>query len=540
MTTIDPRPLPRPGLPMLDLPLLPPLWRRIVIDLNCKTRILFLTDGLSHDSTGFGLEEARNIVAAAATTNHDIEITTANWLVDPGADVDQFRFAGTHTVGTETRTIEYYEEIWIFALASANDVASSMGGADLTALTDFMDNGGGVFATGDHDELGAYLCGPVPRVGSMRLWYESDGAPDGTDADSRIDTNVPNGGAGADFDLQSDSIPQRIYPKWYVDGGATLPHELLARHDVDGTVAFLPDHPHEGRVVEPASLDPDEYPDGIGPEIVAWGVSAGPGTGFKPPVAPELFGVIGAYDGHQAGVGRIVVDSTWHHWININLNGAGAGGLAGGVATDGLYSGAAPTPEYLQIQQYFQNIAGWLEPTQLRICSIIIWWPCLRWAWPLVQNVDFRREPSFGDLVEVGQSIIGTMRGRRGGTPEELVNLLTSELDIPDELRAYLDPRWVRTRKLRRRLEVTPLVDRSKVVAAVIGGSMWTLANEMPDTEHESAEWVRKMLAVDGDRHDHTALFELMQKGTKQGLDMLANELQRRSNGMDRLRKAAG
>ena len=38
---------------------------------------------------------------------------------------------------------------------------------------------------------------------------------------------------------------------------------------------------------------------------------------------PRAFGVIGAYDGHQGGVGRIAVDSTWHHFININIDGTG-------------------------------------------------------------------------------------------------------------------------------------------------------------------------------------------------------------------------
>ena len=541
MSIIEPRlPARRGPGDLIPPPILPPLWRRIVIDLNCKTRILFLTDGLDHGPGGFGLAEAESIVAAAATTNHEVELTTANWFADPTADVDNFRFSGTHMVDGDQRSIDYYEQIWIFASGSASSPATSLGGADLQALVDFMDEGGGVFATGDHEELGAYLCGPVPRVGSMRLWYETDGAPDGSDA-TRVDTNVPNGGAGADFDLQSDATPQRIYPKWYVDGATVLPHELLARHDVaDGSVTHLPDHPHEGKVVEPAGLDPVEYPGGIAPEIVAWGVSGGPGTGFKPPVSPELFGVIGAYDGHQAGVGRVVVDSTWHHWININLNGAGAGGLAGGVPTDGLYDGGAPTEEYLHIQQYFQNIAGWLEPTRLRICSIIIWWPCLRWSWPLVQNVDFRREPDFPTLVEVGQSIVGNLKALRGGTAEELVGLLTADLELPDELRAYLDPRWMRSRKLRKRMNLTPLVDREKILAAIIGGSMWTLAQAMPDSERESADWVRELLKVDGDNHDHQPIFEIMQKGTRFGLDIVAAELQGRSNGVDRLRRAIG
>jgi len=519
-------------------PIFPPGWRRIVIDLNCKTRVLLVADGLDFDPVnGFGLSEARDIIAVAATTNHDIEVTTANWNVDPSADVDNFRFSGTHTVAGDTRTIHDYEEIWVFGIASAT-AATAMGGADLTELETFMDNGGGVFATGDHNALGAYLSGNVQRVGSMRLWFDADGAPDGSDAASRIDTNVPNAAAGADFDLQSDSVPQHIYPKWYSDGGFTLAHELLHRHDVEGTVTHLPDHPHEGRVVEPAVLDPVEYPNGIAPEIVAWGVSGGPGTSTKDPVAPELFGVIGAYDGHQADVGRIVVESTWHHYVNINLNGTGAGGLGGGVPSDGLYEAGLPTPEYEQIQQYFQNIAGWLEPNHIRICTIVIWLPCLRWAWPLVQEIDFRQEPELGVLVAIGNSVVRSMKGLRGGTREDLATLLTADLDLDDRVRTYLNPRWSRSREVKKRITPSSLIERDRVADAVIGGAMWNLARNLPDTEQESIKAVRELLSLGEGRPDTTKMMSILTEGAELGLKAVGGELSGRSTGVAALRKA--
>jgi hypothetical protein len=37
--------------------------------------------------------------------------------------------------------------------------------------------------------------------------------------------------------------------------------------------------------------------------------------------ATFYFGTVGVYDGHQANVGRIAVDSTWHHFFDINLIG---------------------------------------------------------------------------------------------------------------------------------------------------------------------------------------------------------------------------
>ncbi len=534
MTIVDPTPTGE-----VLRPFFPPLWQQTIINLNCKTRILLVTDGLSFNpASGFGLSEAADIIAAATTTNHQVELTTAHTGFDPTADVTSFSFSGPHTVNGANRTIHYYEEIWIFGIGSAT-AATAMGGADLAELEAFMDDGGGVFATGDHNSLGAFLCGGVKRVKSMRLWFDADGAPDGSNSASRIDTNVPNAAAGADFDLQSDSVPQHIYPKWYTDGGATFAHELLDRHDVDGTVTFLPDHPHEGRVIEPAVLDPDEFPGGIAPEIVAWGVSGGPGTSTKAPVAPELFGVIGGYDGHQADLGRIVVESTWHHYVNINLNGIGAGPLGGGVPVDGLYDTLGnPTPEYEQIQQYFQNIAGWLEPDRIRICTIVIWFPCLRWAWPLVQEIEFRGDPELATLVAIGKSVIGSMKGLRGGTAEDLVTLLTSGLDLKDRARSYLNPKWARNRKIGDRIPTSTLIDRDSVVAAVIGGAMWNLAQVLPDSEEESVKVVREYLNIENGEPDTTKMMAILTEGADIGLKLVSSELGSRSVGPAGLSKA--
>lgn len=518
----------------------PPLWRPIIIDLDCKTRVLLVADGgLNFDpSSGFGLSEARDVIAAAATTVHDVEVTTAHWSGNPSADVTgNFRFSGTHTVFGDTRTIHDYQEIWIFGISSAT-AATAMSGADLSELETFMDNGGGVFATGDHNALGAFLSGNVKRVRNMRLWFDADGAPDGTNAASRIDTNVPNAAAGADFDLQSDCVPQRIYPKWYVDGGNVLAHELFHRHDLDGSVTHLPDHPHEGRVVEPAVLDPAEFPAGVAPEIVAWGVSGGPGTSSKDPVVPELFGVVGAYDGHQADVGRIVVESTWHHYVNINLNGTGAGTLAGGVATAGLYKGGAPTPEYEQIQQYFQNIVGWLEPNRLRICSIIIWLPCLRWTWPLVQEIDFKKEPTLDVLVAIGDSVVRSIKGLRGGTREELVSYLTADMAMEDGKRSFLNPRWPRGREIDGRIAASPLVDPAKLGNAIIGGALWNVAQNLPDTEAESVEAVRKLLRLGEGRPDTSAMMAILKDGADLGLKLVADEFSSRSSGLASVNEA--
>jgi hypothetical protein len=103
---------------------------------------------------------------------------------------------------------------------------------------------------------------------------------------------------------------------------------------------------------------------------------------LKPPVRPHSFGAISAYDGDPAHVGRIVCDATWHHFVNINLNGAGSTPEpSASVPRPGLYAGGLPTPEYRKIQTYYLNTARWLAPRGRRRC-----WPFLQVA---VARFDF-------------------------------------------------------------------------------------------------------------------------------------------------------
>ena len=148
---------------------------------------------------------------------------------------------------------------------------------------------------------------------------------------------------------------------------------------------------HEGEVVEPAALDAvmtangqnyDEYPvdangQRVAPEVVAWGWSGGyadpevmhgihtgdPGTSNK-----RWTGTVGAYDGRRAGVGRVVVDSTWHHFFDINLIGDNAANRPSftdprkALWSQGFTHSAAGQQVLSQINQYFRNIVNWLSP----------------------------------------------------------------------------------------------------------------------------------------------------------------------------------
>ena len=85
--------------------------------------------------------------------------------------------------------LNVYDEIWLFGdegydggspagppftdPQSGNPgEAGRLSDSELARITEFMQAGGGVFAVGDHDGLGAGMCGFIPRVRYMRKWFD--------------------------------------------------------------------------------------------------------------------------------------------------------------------------------------------------------------------------------------------------------------------------------------------------------------------------------------------------------------------------------
>jgi hypothetical protein len=284
-----------------------------------------------------------------------------------------------------------YHEVFMFGFAPDNDGLGDERIAnhpwyttvsELTVLEEWMNNGGGVFATGDHDYLGASLCHRIPRVGTMRKWTNSDGVPP-IGGNTRLDTNratnanqvsgvesIPNA-------VERDSIPQEI--EWIADrtfySGFKItryPHAILC-HPKHGPINVMPDHPHEGCCNEIFEINLDanlkyasrkEYPtiNGVRPEpkIIAYGNVLGMSNHQKGPVNARRFPMISVYDGRsveESKIGRIVVDSTWHHWFNMNING---------------FESAVDKTNWEKISRYFLNIANWLTPKN--ISQQRCWW----------------------------------------------------------------------------------------------------------------------------------------------------------------------
>lgn len=337
---------------------------------RCEINVLLVTDlgldfgvgstGLSEFIMAFNQLNATYYVKYKVTTAYragqNAQATrSANPIVVK--HIDDFRF-------DRSVDLKDFDQVWIFGVDSGDFKASSAGklsAGELSAIEKYMDSGGGLFATGDHGALGKILGGDIKRVKDMRYW-DNTNTNNNLDEVSmtgkrRNDTNQPKVGAATsnDFENQSDDIPQRIAVRRFAN---RLPHPILSiprSLRPSGVIDIMPDHPHEGECQ--AERNFEHKGKKIRTQILSTSfVIAGNTAIGKAPTEAHSFPGIAVWDGRPAGAGRIVVDSTWHHFINININGTGS-----------PYTGLNKN-DYKVIQRYFMNIARWMTRPRYFFC----------------------------------------------------------------------------------------------------------------------------------------------------------------------------
>lgn len=194
--------------------------------------------------------------------------------------------------------------------------------------------------------------------------------------------------------------------------------EVVADEDVDlGSALGIPgyqgsEYPYRvsGGIPNPQRIRPT-------PRVIAHGLTTNPPT--------KLFPLIGVYDGDSMDLGRVVVDSTWHHWFSLNLQGF-----------------VRWRPElYRRMQDYYRNVGLWLAtPAQRFSMLIAATWGVLTGSPPMTFQ---------GDLSpwEVGQRVIDVI-GRTAPQcilHELLLGALGSEAasisEVPHEL-SEGEPCW--------------------------------------------------------------------------------------------------
>lgn len=499
---------------------------------RCTVRILIVADNfIDFDDTDFGLGEFLRALSLSPAYVR-FEVTCAHR--SPGLSPIQMGEGRPGVVRTiqgfrfdnaDHFSIDQYDQLWLMGSETserfgpgATDWSNRPTDAELRAISKFMDAGRGVFATGDHGPLGSALGGFVPRVRSMRRWFAEPGpfgepiAPDMISSERR-DTNRPGPTAGFDFDDQSDIIPQPIQPVWqrlFISPFLRVqwPHPLLCGRS--GTIMVLPDHPHEGECIPRAGIEPDrefdfdglhivEYPTTRAgsrplPDVIAHSTVLA-GNNVKTPTAAATFGAIGAYDGERAGVGRVVVDATWHHFININLVGqkdfmpTSPEKALGFLAPGGAEHLAA-------IEEYFRNIAMWIAPARARACMrrAAIWY--LIWDHRLIEAVTpgtpvHLDKATVNDFMWIGKharDVIGKYAGQCQAVywilplledliPIELVERLTP-MPIPD----LPDPP----------ADAIPWLDEEPLLDLALGGAVVALRDAFPNPNDISVERVEE------------------------------------------------
>jgi hypothetical protein len=337
-----------------------------------------------------------------------ISVDTAHRRTDPlpsNVKFQNFNFA------TSIPDLSVYDEIWMFGYEGTNNNPENPGPPpgnlafisddEIAAIARFMNGGGGIFAAGDHEGLGSLMGGKIPRIRSMRKWFSvidndptiPESAPRNwpPTGSTRADTLQPFDDGTYNFDNQSDDIPQKLtFP------GGTV-HPIL--QGPNGPITLFPDHMHEGEVITPWSLTDTltfsgqtfiEYPVGCPsvyhpngyqevPTIIAQGwVIPGHPTPLEGSSCEQLnftndpvwttgktVNILCVYDGQNActtpqysspGVGRVVTDSSFHHYIDLNLIGdpCGVGAKQQGFRTP------AGAEVLADLQAFYINTVVWL------------------------------------------------------------------------------------------------------------------------------------------------------------------------------------
>ena len=477
----------------------------------CRVRVLIVTDaGGSFGTAAFGLKALIDALKLPPGPWVKFEITTANRRADPTADMQNFSFDASGLSG--------YDEIWLFGVERS--FSAPLTDSELRALSEFMDDGGGVFATGDHEDLGVAMCGSVPRVRSMRKWHWPSPGPNGEPVAppvgglDRLDTLRQGSSAGFQFDDQSDDVPQniapRMYPSWSFPWKVPRivhPHPVLC--GPRGVIRVLPDHPHEGECYVPSDLTTsftfdgytiEEYPALAGgarlaPEVIATSTVIGgrSAADVKGPVTPRSFGAIGAWDGHRVSRGRVIVDATWHHFFNINL--VGDAGSPDPIKQVGFLATPAGMAAYEEIKSYFRNIAVWLARPERHAC--MRWralWVC-RWNHRVL--MDLRppylergiRSIDLPELLRVGE-LARDVLGRLASQCQahvwltDLVKVLLPK-QFP-HIEPLVDPWWPVPPDPDP--DPVPWLHAQTVLDATLGGALYALATEFPHPEPDQGD----------------------------------------------------
>lgn len=226
-----------------------------------------------------------------------------------------------------------FDQLWLFAV----DVGDGLTGKDREGIQAFYERGGGIMATRDHQDLGCSIEN-LSCIGAFHYFHSKNPDPDTSRhcCDDTETTTIlwPNYHSGANGNFQR-IIPLEPF------------HELLRNPaSPTGLIEFFPAHPHEGAVGVPEG---DRHA-----RVIAMGKSLSTERSFNLAVAVDR-----RQDENGSCVGRVVAESTFHHFCDYNWDAkAGAPSFVDEPPGDGMNR----EPRALaDIHAYVRNIAIWLS-----------------------------------------------------------------------------------------------------------------------------------------------------------------------------------
>lgn len=219
------------------------------------------------------------------------------------------------------------DELWLFGV----DVGGGLGPLDCAAIGRFRQRGGAILTSRDHQDLGISFCA-LGGIGAANHFHSRNPEPDPerrvADDTGTPDILWPNYHSGDNGDFQRVEAPAPVHP-------------IMQRQpNSPECIEFLPAHPHEGSVSVP--VEEREHA-----RVAALGKSA---------VTGRPFNIVVAFD--RNGSGRAVVDSSFHHFVDYNLDPRLG---CPSFVTEACSFAMLEHPQALaDAKTYTENIARWL------------------------------------------------------------------------------------------------------------------------------------------------------------------------------------
>jgi len=220
-----------------------------------------------------------------------------------------------------------FDQLWLFGV----DVGGGLTPADCAGITRFGKRGGGILTSRDHQDLGISFC-TLGGVGNAHHFHSKNPEPESgrrtIDDTETPAISWPNYHSGHNGDYQAVRSVEPLHPV------------MRNPENASGKIAVLPAHPHEGAV---------SVPKGAKARVIAVGQSTLTGRAFNLAVAFD----------DNGGNGRAIADSSFHHFLDYNLNPSlGCPSFVTEPAGDGMSKNSAARQD---TYAYFRNLAAWLS-----------------------------------------------------------------------------------------------------------------------------------------------------------------------------------